>query len=56
MNYIKQIRSETIKRFLERYFFKQFRFYKDGLAIEDFKFWTGLAKKKFMGLNYTSLF
>lgn len=32
------------------------RFYKDGLAIEDFKFWAGLAKKKFMGLNYTSMF
>lgn len=33
------------------------RFYQqDGFPVEDFKFWTGLARKKFMGLNFVSLF
>jgi len=34
-----------------------FRFYqKDGFPIEDFKFWSGLGRKKFMGLNFVSMF
>ena len=32
------------------------RFFQDNLPIEDFKFWSGLAKKKFMGLNFVSMF
>ena len=32
------------------------RFYKGGMAIEDYKFWSGLGKKKFVGLNFVSLF
>ncbi len=37
-------------------YLKFLRFYKDGIVIDDFKFWTGPAKKKFMGLNYATMF
>ena len=49
LQYIKQMKGETINRFFVRFF-------KDGLPVEDFKFWSGLARKKFMGMNFVSMF
>ena len=57
LSYLKQLKAETIARFQEKYLFFKFRFYRnDGFPIEDFKFWSGLGRKKFMGLNFVSLF
>lgn len=35
---------------------KMLRFYAEGVAHDDLKFWVGLSKKKFLGLNFTSMF
>lgn len=49
MDYIKQLKKETSNRFLEK-------FYQDGVQIEDYRLWAGIAKRKFMGFGYTSSF
>lgn len=54
--YLKQLKAETVNRFFLRYTELDVRFFQDNLPIEDFKFWSGLAKKKFMGLNFVSMF
>lgn len=34
----------------------KFRFYGEGVVHDDLKFWSGLARKKFMNMNYASMF
>ena len=51
------VESWNNKSILDKVTLKSQRFYqKDGFPIEDFKFWSGLGRKKFMGLNFVSLF
>lgn len=47
--YVRQLKEELAVRFLQK-------FYEEGMQIEDFKFWCGLSKKKFMGYNFTAGF
>lgn len=49
MDWIRQLKKETSNRFLEK-------FYHDGVQIEDYRLWAGIAKRKFMGFSYTSSF
>lgn len=48
-SYVKQLKEETVTRFIER-------FYVEGQQVDDCRMWAGLARKKFLGYNFTSGF
>ena len=52
----KAIEGRNSKSFHQKVRAELFRFYGEGVVEDDFKFWMGLGKKKFLGMNFTSMF
>lgn len=54
---MKGLKDILAKEIIAKYalFLIQLRFFRDGKRTFDAKFWSGIAKRKFMGLSYTGL-